>query len=244
MAWAWKANGAGVANTAGTISSTVSANTTSGCSIVTYTGTGANATVGHGLGVAPSMVIVKQTSGTNGWAVYHVRLTSASYYLSLNTTDAQQLAATVWNATAPTSSVFSIGTAIGVNTSSQTYVAYCFAPISGFSAMGSYTGDGSADGPMIYTNFRPAYVLVKRTNTTGNWQLFDSARDTYNVVDLRLQPNLVNAEASGTTAALLFADFLSNGFKIRGTDTDWNASGSTYIYIAFAAYPFKYSRAF
>ena len=237
MAWAWKANGAGVANTAGTIPSTVSANTTSGCSIVTYAGTGANATVGHGLGVAPSMVIVKQTSGTNGWTVYHVGLTSASYYLSLNTTDAQQLAATVWNGTAPTSSVFSIGTAVGVNTSSQTYVAYCFAPISGFSAMGSYTGTATTDGPMIYTNFRPAYVLIKRSSAVESWCLMDSKREGYNVDNDPLFPNLTNAEGTQD-----FLDLLSNGFKLRSTDTGVNGSG-TYIYIAFAEFPFKYARA-
>jgi hypothetical protein len=140
--------------------------------------------------------------------------------------------------------VINIGNNATINGSGSTYVAYCFAPVSGFSAMGSYTGNGSADGPMIYTNFRPAYVLVKCSTTARNWEHFDSARDTYNVVDLRLQPNLANAEASGTTAALLFADFLSNGFKIRGTEVDWNQSGSTYVYIAFAAFPFKYSRAF
>ena len=237
VAWAWKANGAGVANTAGTIPSTVSANTTSGCSIVTYAGTGANATVGHGLGVAPSMVIVKQTSGTNGWTVYHVGLTSASYYLSLNTTDAQQLAATVWNGTAPTSSVFSIGTAVGVNTSSQTYVAYCFAPISGFSAMGSYTGTATTDGPMIYTNFRPAYVLIKRSSAVESWCLMDSKREGYNVDNDPLFPNLTNAEGTQD-----FLDLLSNGFKLRSTDTGVNGSG-TYIYIAFAEFPFKYARA-
>lgn len=237
VAWAWRANGTGVANTAGTISSTVSANTTSGCSIVTYTGTGANATVGHGLGVAPSMVMVKQTSGTNGWAVYHVGLTSASYYLSLNSTDTQLLAATVWNGTAPTSSVFSIGTAIGVNTSSQTYVAYCFAPISGFSAMGSYTGNGSADGPMIYTGFRPAYVLIKRSSAVESWCLMDSKREGYNVDNDPLFPNLTNVEGTQD-----FLDLLSNGFKLRSTDTGVNGSG-TYIYIAFAEFPFKYSRA-
>ena len=248
VAWAWRANGTGVANTAGTIPSTVSANTTSGCSVVTWTGNGTNgATIGHGLGVAPVFTIIKSRSGINNWYVWHQNLSGNNYGLSLNATDAQAIFL-FGNLGTKTSTTLQLVTgssgADNVNLNGRTYVGYFFAPIIGFSAMGSYTGNGSADGPMIYTNFRPAYVLVKRTNTTGNWQLFDSARDTYNVVDLRLQPNLVNAEASGTTAALLFADFLSNGFKIRGTDTDWNASGSTYIYIAFAAYPFKYSRAY
>jgi hypothetical protein len=183
------------------------------------------------------MVIVKQTSGTNGWAVYHVRLTSASYYLSLNTTDAQQLAATVWNGTAPTSSVFSIGTAVGVNTSSQTYVAYCFAPISGFSAFGTYTGNASTDGPFIYTGFRPAYVLIKRSSAVESWCLMDYKREGYNVDNDPLFPNLANAEGTQD-----FLDLLSNGFKLRSTDTGVNGSG-TYIYAAFAEFPFKYSRA-
>jgi hypothetical protein len=243
VAWNWKANGAGVANTDGTTPSTVSANTTNGCSIVTYTGTGANATVGHGLGVAPSFITVKQRNGTWSWMTYHVSLPTNAYVL-LNDTAAQATSRPdVYNG-APSSTVINIGNNATINGSGSTYVAYCFAPVSGFSAMGSYTGNGSADGPMIYTNFRPAYVLVKCSTTARNWEHFDSARDTYNVVDLRLQPNLANAEASGTTAALLFADFLSNGFKIRGTEVDWNQSGSTYVYIAFAAFPFKYSRAF
>jgi hypothetical protein len=244
VGWAWRGGGStGVANTDGTIPSTVSANTTNGCSIVTYTGTGANATVGHGLGVAPSFITIKQRNGTWSWMTYHVSLPTNAYVL-LNDTAAQATSRPdVYNG-APSSTVINIGNNATINGSGSTYVAYCFAPVSGFSAMGSYTGNGSADGPMIYTNFRPAYVLVKCSTTARNWEHFDSARDTYNVVDLRLQPNLANAEASGTTAALLFADFLSNGFKIRGTEVDWNQSGSTYVYIAFAAFPFKYSRAF
>jgi len=239
VAWVWNAGGSTVTNTSGTISAQVRANTTSGCSIVTFTGAGP-ATIGHGLGVAPSLVIMKaRNEGTAPWAVYHQSI-GAGNYLALNSTAASTAATTIWNNTAPTSTVFSIGS----GWSTFNFVAYCFAPIAGFSAFGTYTGNGSADGPYVYTNFLPAYVLVKRTNTTGNWQLFDATRDPYNVVDLRLQPNLANAEASGTTSALLFADFVSNGFKIRGTDTDWNASGSTYAYIAFAEFPFKYSRAF
>jgi hypothetical protein len=243
VTWNWKAGNSTVTNTAGTISSQVRANTTSGCSIVTYTGTGTAGSVGHGLGVAPSFITIKQRNGTWSWMTYHVNIPVNSYLL-LNTSDAPATSRPdVYNG-APSSTVVNIGNNATLNGNGNTNVMYCFAPINGFSAFGTYTGNGSADGPYVYTNFLPAYVLVKRTNGAGNWTVFDAARDPYNVVDLRLQANLNNAEASGTTSALLFADFVSNGFKIRGTDTDWNGSGSTYVYAAFAEFPFKYSRAF
>ena len=195
-------------------------------------------------------MVKDRSSGTNGGAVYHTSMGATKYLKLFQTTtgsDAEATDNTAWNGSSPTfnTNVFSVGSLARTNASgTSNMIAYVFAPVNGFSAFGTYTGNGSADGPYVYTNFLPAYVLVKRTNTTGNWQLFDATRDPYNVVDLRLQPNLANAEASGTTSALLFADFVSNGFKIRGTDTDWNASGSTYAYIAFAEFPFKYSRAF
>jgi hypothetical protein len=239
VAWQWKAGGTGVTNNSGTITSTVSASPSSGFSIATYTGTGANATVGHGLGVAPSMVIVKQRSGANGWPVYHVSQTSAAYYMLLNQTDASNIAATVWNSTAPTSSVFSIGTAVGVNTSGQTYVAYCFSAVSGYSAFGKYTGNGSADGPFIFTGFRPRWVMIKNTqDATTNWYIYDTSRDTYNIASSYLMSNLSNAEASFSAF-----DILSNGFKIRTSNLNFNNSGQTHIYVAFAESPFKYSRA-
>jgi hypothetical protein len=239
VAWQWKGGGTGVTNTSGTITSTVSANPSAGFSIVTYTGTGANATVGHGLGIAPSMVIVKQRSGVNAWPVYHSSLVSATNYVLLNQTDASNPAATVWNSTAPTSSVFSIGTAVGVNTSGQTYVAYCFSAVSGYSAFGSYTGNGSANGPFVYTGFRPRFILVKDSSALQNWRLFDSSRSTYNAVLEGLFPNLSNAESSAETGP----DFLSNGFKIRTSSNTHNASGNTIIYAAFAENPFNTSRA-
>lgn len=240
VAWNWKANGAGSTNTAGSITSTVSANTTAGFSVVTYTGTGANATVGHGLGVAPKMLIVKlRSAGGTGWVVYHAALSNPpSQYMLLNTTDANQGAATVWNSTGPTSSVFSIGTAGGTNTSSATYVAYCFAEVQGFSKAFSYTGNGSADGPFVFTGMRPAYVLLKRTDTTGNWIVWDAVRNTFNVVGEELYPNLSNAAATATDL-----DLLSNGFKLRNTTADFNASGGTYVGFAFASTPFKFALA-
>jgi hypothetical protein len=241
VAWNWKAGGAAVTNTAGSISAQVSANPTAGFSVVTYTGTGANATVGHGLGVAPKMVIVKRRSATESWAVFHDNLSSAAYCLLLNLTNAQTLAAAVWNSTAPTSSVISVGTDTATNASASTYVGYCFAEIDGFSKFGQYTGNGSSDGPFVYTGFRPAFVMIKRKDTTANWQLQDKARLGYNPDNYGLFPNLTNADY--TTISEIAVDFLSNGFKVRTTDAGKNASGGTYIYMAFAENPFKNSLA-
>jgi hypothetical protein len=239
VAWNWNAGGSTVTNTSGTISAQVRANTTSGFSIVTYTGTGANATVGHGLGVAPQMVIVKSRSGSGrNWCVYNANLTSAAYAVFLERTDAQAIYANVFNSTAPTSSVFSIGTNAAINTNTETYVAYCFAPVAGYSAFGSYTGNGSTDGPFVYTGFRPEFVMVKRTDSTESWYIIDAVRDPYNVSSLYLAPNGTDAEASS-----IFYDLVSNGFKLRTSAAYANASGGTYIYAAFAESPFKYSLA-
>ena len=237
--WLWKANGAGSSNTAGTITSTVSANTTSGFSIVTYTGTGANATVGHGLGVAPSMVIVKNRSVGSGWRVYHVSLTSAAYVVYLNATLGQTLEAVAFNSTAPTSSVFSVGASGDTNGSGNLEVAYCFAAVPGYSAFGSYTGNGAADGPFIYTGFRPRFILAKSSTTAAtNWFICDTSRSPENVADEWLLPNGANAEQSNVVF-----DILSNGFKLRNSAAEFNTNVSTYIYAAFAESPFKYSLA-
>lgn len=246
VAWQWQAGqGTTSSNTNGSITSTVSVNASAGFSVVTYTGTGANATVGHGLGVAPSMVIAKQRSSLSSaysWCVYHLSLTSASYLVQLNSTGAQASDSSVWNATAPTSSVFSIGTTAAVNGSTGTYVAYCWTPIAGFSAFGSYTGNGSTDGPFVYTGFRPKFVMVKCSSSdlsgAAHWAIEDSSRSTYNAADAILYANLSNLEGSGEPV-----DFLSNGFKIRNTVARWNSSGATFIYMAFAESPFRNSLA-
>jgi len=234
VAWNWLAGGAGVSNTSGSISSTVSANPTAGFSIVSYTGTGANATVGHGLGVAPKMVICKTRSTSADWYVYHASMgTNKNIYL--NSTGASITSNLWWNNTAPTSTVFSVGDQTGNNGSGITIIAYCFADIKGYSKFGSYTGNGSTDGPFVYTGFKPAFVMFKNSTTAGtNWQINDSARDTFNVMNKRLAPSTSDAEATDYN----FGDFLSNGFKIRQTDQTWNRSGDTYIYMCFASNPF------
>jgi hypothetical protein len=183
------------------------------------------------------MVIVKDRGAVGNWLIYHAS-TGATQYLTLNTTNAASTLSTVWNNTAPTSTVFSLGTA-GSNFSGDTYVAYCFAAIAGYSAFGSYTGNGSTEGPFIYTGFRPRWVLLKvSSGGTDNWFLFDTSRDTYNVSGNYLCPS--NSAAEGFYATL---DFLSNGFKIRQSGTGINGSGYTYIYAAFAESPFQNSLA-
>jgi hypothetical protein len=238
VGWQWKANGSGSTNTSGSITSTVSANTTSGFSVVTYTGTGVAATVGHGLGVKPSMIILKNRSGVYDWPTWSQYLPNpTTQHFWLNATNAAQISSS-FNSTQPTSSVFSIGTTGEANGNTNNFVAYCFAPIAGYSAFGSYTGNGSADGPFVFTGMRPAFVMIKRTDSTANWHILDVSRNTYNVANLLLYPNLSSAEATFSTL-----DILSNGFKIRNSDVDFNASSGTYIYMCFASNPFKYSLA-
>ena len=232
--WNWKANGTGVANTDGSINSTVSVNTTSGFSIVSYTGTGSNATVGHGLGAVPTMIIAKETIGSaNDWTVYHVAQGSTTRGI-LNETNTWG-SNTAWNNTTPTSSFFYIGSGSNTNRSGSTYIAYCFADVQGFSKIGSYTGNGSTDGTFVYTGFKPAFVIIKNTGASVNWLLKDNKRPSYqNVNDTNIYPNLSNAEETPDNNP---TDFLSNGFKARNTGSYQNASGSTYIYMAFAEQP-------
>jgi hypothetical protein len=239
VAWNWKANGAGSTNTAGSITSTVSANTTSGFSVVTYTGSGVAGTIGHGLGVAPSMIIVKSRSADAEWPVYN-KTTGNGNYLVLNTTALSAASSTMWNATSPTSSVFSVGINTTSNTVTATYVAYCFAPIEGYSAFGSYTGNGSADGPFVYCGFRPAFVMAHAYSGSANqWLMTDDARNPDNVVNRNLNANEPPAEVS----AYNWFDYTATGFKVKDTINVVNANGSLYIFMAFAETPFKYSLA-
>ncbi len=241
VAWCWKANGAGSSNTSGSITSTVSVNATAGFSIVTYTGAGTSAgTVGHGLGVAPKLIIAKTRTNAQDWVVYHSVL-GTNQLLILNSTSAASTISNYWGSSAPTSTVFGVYT--GNNIGNNNYlnipiVAYCWAEIAGFSKFGSYTGNGSADGPFVYTGFRPKYVLLKSTGVE-NWFVFDSSRNTYNVTTARLYPALSNAEDTNLNTL----DLLSNGFKFRDTNVAWNGSGTTYIYMAFAENPFKNANA-
>jgi hypothetical protein len=237
VGWQWKAsNATAVTNTSGSITSSVSANQTAGFSIVTYTGTGANATVGHGLNIAPAFIIIKSRSAVTEWGVF---FGDATRYLLLSTTGAAVTSSTFWNNTNPTGSTFSLGSASTVNFNATTYVAYVFSTIAGYSKFGSYTGNGSADGPFVYLGFRPRFVLFKTiTDGTTSWLMMDSSRSVYNLQGANLFPNLANAE--NTVGAV---DFLSNGFKLRINDLSVNGSGGTYIYAAFAENPFSYSLA-
>jgi hypothetical protein len=240
IGWNWKAGGTAVSNTAGTITSSVSANTTAGFSVVTYTGNGVNSTMGHGLGVAPAMIFYKSRTTAEGWPVYHSALAIANN-LALNSSNAQQPNGNIyWNSTAPTSTLIRAGTDTGNNGNGTNYVAYCWAPVAGYSAFGSYTGNGSADGPFIYTGFRPRWFMVKRTDAVQNWIIVDTSRDTYNVANKRLFANLSDAEDTGIAN---YMDMVSNGFKCRDSNVSYNASGGTYIYAAFAENPLRYSNA-
>ena len=233
VGWNWKANGAGSANTDGTINTAyTSANTTSGFSISKFVGTGSNATVGHGLGVAPKMVIVKSLSSGN-WSVYHGSLGGTkAMFLDLTGTVATHI--DYWNNTDPTSSVFSIGTSSNMNHNGQDMIAYCFADVQGFSKAGSYTGNGNANGTFVYTGFKPAWIMTRATDIGGgtDWYVFDNKRPAYNLTNLELQPN-----NSGIESSDIQLDILSNGFKPRGSQGGHNGNGNNYIYLAFAEAP-------
>jgi len=241
VAWNWKANGAGVTNTAGTITSSVSASTTSGFSIVTWAGNSTNAaTIGHGLGVAPSILITKSRTNASSWVVGIGGMSGFGIndYLVLQSTAAKGTSSTFYQAYGSSTFTVGVSAADEMNKTGNNYVTYCFAPISGFSAFGSYTGNGSADGPFVYLGFRPRFVMGKASSgtnaSTSSWFMMDSARNTYNVANLRLFADLSNAD---NTQDIL--DFTSNGFKLRTTNTNENTSGTTYIYMAFAENPFK-----
>ena len=231
-AWNWLAGGSqGSSNTDGSINTTyTSVNTTAGFSISKYTGTGSNATIGHGLGVVPKMMIVKVLSTNNQWFVYHQALGNTKK-LNLDDTSAESVQNNLWNDTTPTSSVFSVGNHTGVNASGETYIAYCFAEKTGYSKFGSYTGNGNADGTFVYTGFKPNWVMIKETSGVGGWRIFDNKRPGYNEPYALLADNS-DAETE-TGASRNKIDQLSNGFKLRFQYNDTNGAGGSYIYMAF-----------
>jgi len=238
VAWCWKAGGSASSNSDGGITSSVSANANAGFSIVSYTGTGSATTVGHGLGVAPRMFVIKRRDADDSWWTYHTDLGSNDAYLSFHSSAASSTSggSGLFNSTAPTSSVFSIGTNGGVNASSGTYIAYCFAEKQGYSKFGIYTGNGDSDGPFVYLGFKPAWIMIKRTNDSANWCMYDNKRSSFNVSDDALVADDSVAEYANNSGMAM--DFTAQGFKVRGTNSFFNTSGSTYIYMAFAEQPF------
>jgi hypothetical protein len=230
VSWNWKANGAGSSNTDGSITSTVSVNTTSGFSIVKYTGNGlAGATIGHGLGAVPKMTIIKSMTAGEDWII--PPLNDPTNYIVLNSTGAEGNGIGPFNNTAATSSVFSVGTWGTTNGNSQTLMAYCFAEVTGYSKIGSYVGNGNANGTFVYTGFKPAFVFIRNVDFASNWNNFTGKIPGYNQINDILQPNLSSAE-NGTFAF----DMLSNGFKHRSGDV-MDRNGDTHIYMAFAEEP-------
>ena len=240
VGWAWKGGGTASSNGDGSITSSVSANTTAGFSIVSYTGTGANATVGHGLSQTPELIIFKNLPDTEDWIVYSEPVGSGGglFLDHTNATDADGL---YFNSTSPTSSVFTVGSQNRSNGSSNAMIAYAWHSVEGYSKVGSYTGNGVNDGTFVYTGFRPMWVMAKCTDGSGSWLMTDSVRFPYNVTDDPLFANESSAETNSSTYAI---DILSNGFKCRGVNNDTNnSSGNVYVYLAFAESPFKTSNA-
>jgi hypothetical protein len=238
VAWQWKANGGTTSsNSSGSITSTVQANTTAGFSIATWTGNGTGgATIGHGLGSVPNWYIVKKRSGTDSWAIYHHKNTSApeTDYLHLDETIATVDSVDRWNDTAPTSTVVSLGDAGAVNGSGATYVGYFFCEKKGYSKFGSYTGNGNTDGAFVYLGFKPAWIMVKATDV-DEWRIYDHKRaNAFNVINVRLKAHTNAAESQDDNEC----DFLSNGVKFRSNSGGVNSSGQAYIYMAFAEHPF------
>mgnify|MGYP003116242438 CR=1 FL=1 len=234
--WNWKA-GTSFTNDAsatgvGSIDSAGSVNTDAGFSIISFTDGGSNATIAHGLGVVPKVIIIKNRAASEGWYSYWQPLGNDKQ-LRLNSTAASADAGSMWNDTTPTSSVFSLDTNTA-GLSSGNYISYCFAEKKGYSKFGSYTGNGNADGTFVYTGFKPAFVLIKVTSTTNDWEIHDNKRGSSNVINAILQPNLSDAESTSGREI----DFLSNGFKLRNSGTQNNLSGGTFIYMAFAESPF------
>ena len=246
VAWNWKANGSGSSNTNGSINSTVSANVDAGFSIVSYTGAGSAATIGHGLSQAPEMYIVKdRDTGLTNWWTYHIGNTSApeTDAVRLNGNNVTTDDSTLFNDTAPTALVFSVGSYSEVSGNTKKYISYCFHSVDGYSKVGSYTGNSSADGPFVYTGFRPAFILMKNASRAGSWYLVDTKQDSgFNSMNNTYSKHLL-ADTSGAQDNPSGVDFLSNGFKLRTPGTGQNYNTDTIIYIAFAESPFKYSNA-
>ena len=233
VGWGWLAGGSASSNSNGSITSSVSANTTSGFSIVTYSGNStAGSTFGHGLGVKPSMIITKARTRASMWNVYHKGLTNYTKGIYLNATDAEFDGGAFADGE-PNANTFTLSNGTHVNGSGETYVAYCFAEKQGYSKFGSYTGNGSTDGTFVYTGFKPAFVIIKKTDGADNWTINDNKRVGYNVDNNELFANLSNAEDTNDVL-----DLLSNGFKLRHTAGRHNTSGGTYIYMCFAESPF------
>ena len=231
VSWNWLGANTTASNTSGTITSTVSANPTAGFSVVSYTGNGTSgATIGHGLGSTPAMIICKDRSGAEEWSVYHQSLTYTKY-LVLESAAAAVTSSRFYQT--PTSSLFYVSDSYGVNKNADNYIAYCFSEKKGFSKFGSYTGNGSSNGTFVYTGFKPAFVMVKSTGAGANWLMQDNKRLGYNPSNSELYANLTNAEGTFDRA-----DLLSNGFKPRINSGENNSSGVTYIYMAFAENPF------
>jgi len=237
VAWQWKANGGTTSsNTDGSITSTVQANQDAGFSIVTWAGTNSTATIGHGLGVAPKFIIVRaRDKGVpTSWIVFHKDgSTSDDDYFILQGTFAKNSQAGLFNNQYPSSTVFGVANDFWVNSASTNYIAYCFAEKQGYSKFGKYVGNANANGTFVYTGFKPAWVMVKRSDGTSDWTILDSKRPGYNLINKRLVANSSAAEATYNVL-----DFVSNGFKFRDGDGIWNGSGSNYIYMAFAENPF------
>ena len=237
VAWCWNAGDSTVTNTEGSISSQVRANASAGFSIVTYTGNGTDgATVGHGLGVTPGMVIVKRRDVAQNWVVAHSGITLSTQSLALNlTTNATSFGdgwIDAWSSTTFTTNQ-GASSIVNVNANTGTYVAYCWSPVAGYSSFGSYTGNGSADGVFQWCGFRPRWILLKSTGANGaSWTMFDTARSTYNQTDAYLFANAASAEGNAFPI-----DILSNGFKLRTSDGLLNSSSYSYVWAAFAENP-------
>ena len=243
VAWTWDAGTSTVSNTSGSITTQVRANVSAGFSIVTYTGTGtAPSTFGHGLGVTPGFIIVKTRATADNWVVYHSSL-GISKALILQTTGAEVTISNYWS---PVNSTVFGQTLAGAGPNNGTQVAYCFAPVVGYSSFGSYTGNGSADGPFVYTGHRSRWLMIKKSSNTGSWIIWDSARDTYNYFQYKLGANLSVAENDAGNIGYSYQETLdscSNGFKLRSTNQFTNTSGETYVFASFAENPFQYARA-